>query len=596
LEVDATDAPRKILHARQSMWVSPDQTTLFYPKWIPGEHGPTGPITDLSGLKLAMNGKPLAWRRDDVDMFAFHFEVPEGGGGLTIEFDFLLPTSTEGFSGSASSTPNLLVLSWNQVLLYQPGRDFKPSLKLPPGWKHGTALPVDSEADGVVTFKPVSLTTLVDSPVVIGRHFRNVPLSQGSDGNVGIAIVADSEGALAMNEDTLQGCKRLVSECDALFGARHFTNYTFLLTLSDHVSHFGLEHHESSDNRIPERTLIDADPLLLNSDLLPHEFVHSWNGKYRRPAGLVTSDPHQPMKGELLWVYEGLTEYLGELLTARSGLWTADTWRDHLAVVAARLDRQPGRAWRPLLDTAVSAQLLYNASGSWAAHRRGVDFYDEGELIWLEADVLIRSLTNGEKSLNDFCRAFFGGKGGAPEVKPYGFDDVIAAMNEVAPHDWKKFFVDRLSAPTPRAPLGGIENGGWKLVYNDVPNPYILAYERHNGGANLSYSIGLKVSEDGTIGDVLPGTSAFEAGLGPAMKITAVSNRRFSVTRLCEAVRDAKGGTDPIELIVENGDFYRVHKIVWNGGEAYPHLERDESKPDVLSRIVRPLASTRAPR
>jgi predicted metalloprotease with PDZ domain len=353
------------------------------------------------------------------------------------------------------------------------------------------------------------------------------------------------------------------------------------------VAHFGLEHHESSDNRIGEKALIDDAAWKNAADLLPHEFTHSWNGKHRRPAGLATPDFQQPMKGELLWVYEGLTEYLGEILAPRSGLWTDEDYRGHLASIAARLHTQPGRTWRPLIDTTVAAQLLYNASSAWAAHRRGVDFYDEGELIWLEADVLIRQQTKNERTLDDFCRKFHGGTSGPPSVKPYGFDDVVAAMNEVAPYDWKAFFTQRLQSTEARAPLGGVEGSGWKLVFTEEMTEFQVAAESDAGAANLSYSIGIRLSEDGSVGDVVPDSPAAKAGIGPGMKLVGVNGRRSSIARVREAVKAAKGTEAKIELIVENGDFLKTHVIDYHDGERHPRLERDESKPDLLSLIIK---------
>jgi predicted metalloprotease with PDZ domain len=374
IAVDATEAPRKILHARLSIPASPGPLTLMYPKWIPGEHGPTGPITDLAGLKLSAAGKPIPWRRDDVEMYAFHIDVPPGASAIDVSLDFLLPASVSGFSSAASATGRLAVISWNQVLLYPRGSGsdqltYVASLRLPEGWKYGTALPVSEESGGAIKFKPVSLTTLVDSPVIAGSRFRTIKLTEGEGPSFQIDMVSDSAEALMMRPEDIAHYKRLVAETEALFGARHYQHYHFLYTLSDYVAHFGLEHHESSDDRVGERTLLDPALRKYNAGLLPHEFVHSWNGKYRRPSGLATPSYEQPMKGELLWVYEGLTEYLGDILTPRSGLWSAQEYRDNLARIAAYLDRYPGRTWRPLQDTTVAAQLLYSASSAWAAQR-----------------------------------------------------------------------------------------------------------------------------------------------------------------------------------------------------------------------------------
>lgn len=594
IAVDATEAPRKILHARLSIPATPGPLTLMYPKWIPGEHGPTGPITDLAGLKLSAAGKPIPWRRDDVEMYAFHIDVPAGANALDVSLDFLLPASVAGFSSAASATGRLAVISWNQVLLYPQGAGsdqltYAASLRLPEGWKYGTSLPVAEESGGTIKFKPVSLTTLVDSPVIAGSRFRSIKLTEGEGPSFQIDMVSDSAEALRMSPDDIAHYKRLVAETEALFGARHYQHYHFLYTLSDYVAHFGLEHHESSDDRVAERTLIDPSLRKYNAGLLPHEFVHSWNGKYRRPAGLATPSYEQPMKGELLWVYEGLTEYLGNILTPRSGLLSAEEYRDNLARIAAYLDRYPGRTWRPLQDTTVAAQLLYSASPAWAAQRRGVDFYDEGELIWLEADVIIRQKTNGTRSLDDFCKRFHGGQNTPPMVKTYTFDDVVNTLNDVTAYDWRGFLTTRLNSTEAHAPLGGITGAGWKLVYTDVQSDYLKAYQEAKKTADLSFSIGLLAGEDGSIIDVVPGTVAALAGIGPGMKVTAVNGRRYALPILREAVRAAKSITEPIELLIENGELGKTYKLDYHDGERFPHLERDASKPDLLEQIVKRL-------
>jgi predicted metalloprotease with PDZ domain len=401
-------------------------------------------------------------------------------------------------------------------------------------------------------------------------------------------VVADSAAALDMKPEDQARFSKLVIEENALFGARHYRKYDFLLTLSDQVAHFGLEHHESSDNRAPERMLIDEDLRKSWAGLLPHEMVHSWNGKYRRPADIATPDYYEPMKVELLWVYEGLTTYLGEMLTARSGLWTATNYLEHLALTAAQLDHQRGRDWRPLADTARAAHLLYYARPEGTSQRRSVDFYPEGELIWLEADVTIRERTQGKRSLDDFCQRFFGGESGPPRVLPYTLEDVLTTLNDVAPFDWRGFFQQRVYEVTKRAPLGGIERGGWRLVYRDEPSDILKNSEIIRKGTDVSFSIGLSVKEDGGILDVIPGLPADRAGVGPGMKLLAVNNRRWKPELLRTAIKEAKDGTAPVELLVENGDVFKTCRLEYRGGERYPYLERDASKPDLLTEIIKP--------
>ncbi len=583
LVVDATEAPRKLFHARMTFAASPGALTLVYPKWIPGEHGPTGPIINLAGMHFSAKGNPISWQRDSVDMYAFHLDVPAGATSVDATIDFLSPGITDGFSSGASATAQLMVLNWNQFLLYPAGLAtddvvFSSSVRLPAGWKYGTSLPVAGESGGNVDFQQVSLTTLVDSPLIAGAYFRRVELAPRHYLN----IVADSAAALEAPEDLLSAYKKLAAETTTLFGAQHYRQYNFLYTLSDYVASFGLEHHESSDDRVHERTMIDDGLRKLTANLLPHEFTHSWNGKYRRPTGLVTPDFQQPMKGEHLWVYEGLTEYLGDVLTARSGLWSPEMAREYLAQSAASLDHRPGRTWRPLIDTTVAAQLLYDAPKEWFAWRRAVDFYDEGELIWLEADAIIRRETQGRASLDDFCKKFHGGTSGPPALKPYTFDDVVNTMNEVARYDWRGFFNKRLNSTAPGAPLGGIEAAGWRITYNNVPNEFLRLKDQANKVASFEFSLGLTLKDDGTVVDAIPGMPAEKAGLAPGMKVVAVNGRKFSRDVLAEALRA------DCRVLIENGEFYSEKSIAYHDGERYPHLVRDGGRPDVLSEIWKP--------
>lgn len=595
LAVDATEAPRKILHVRESISVQAGQLTLLYPEWIPGEHGPTGPVVDVAGLKITVADSALPWRRDLVNMYAIHCNVPGGVATHNVVFDYLLPPNTEGFSSAASSSAQLLLLSWNQVVLYpdtpRPEEiNVTPNLVIPPDWKYATALSPKVHVGNTIHFEPVSLTMLIDSPVQTGAHCRRIDLTPSSGIPHFLNICSDDDVSLAMSQDQIAAYRNLVVEANALFSSHHYSHYDFLYTLSDQVAHFGLEHHQPSDDRLAERTLLDDMLRVSSAGLLPHEFVHSWNGKYRRPAGLATGDYSTPMKDDLLWVYEGLTEYLGEMLTARSGLWTPEEYREELAYQAAFLDNRPGRTWRPLQDANDEAQLLYNARDDWDSWRREVDFYDEGNLIWLEADVILRQLTKGKKSLDDFCLKFHGGGDTGPVVKPYVFDDVVAAMNEVAPYDWRSFFTARLQSLTSHAPMGGIEESGWKVVYKDIPTQMQTAIEQRRKYFDFRFSIGLVMKDDATVRDVIPGSAAAKAGIGPGMKLIAVNGRQYSKDGLRTALRNAKASTTSIELLVANGEFYKTYPVDYHSGERYPHLERDASRPDLLSVIISPIA------
>jgi len=424
LTIDATDVTRRLLHAKLTMQVTPGTARLSYPKWIPGEHMPSGPVTDVAGLKITAGGKVLTWRRDPVEVFIINVDVPQGVTSIDVTFDFISPPEQGSFSAGPSATSQLAMVSWNQVLMYPAGTpsdqlDFKTTLKVPQGWKFATALPIARESGNTIEFQPASLTTVVDSPVLTGRNFRSVDLSPGSAVPHYLNMASDNPAALEISDEHVAKIRNLVKESGALYGSRHYRDYHFLVTLSDHVAHFGLEHHESSDDRIAEMSFIEADQWRNAGSLLPHEMTHSWNGKFRRPAGLATPDYEKPMLGDLLWVYEGLTNYLGEVLAARSGIWSPEDYRQRLAMTAAQMDVTPGRAWRPLEDTAVAAQLLYGSRGDYTNLRRSTDFYPEGSLIWLEADTVIRRESRGAKSLDTFIQSFHGGPGGKPELKPY---------------------------------------------------------------------------------------------------------------------------------------------------------------------------------
>jgi predicted metalloprotease with PDZ domain len=588
--VDATNAGQKILHTHLEIPVQPGPLTLYYPEWIPGEHMPDGPIIQMAGLKFSGAGKSIPWRRDLVEMFSIHLNVPKDVNALEVDFDFLLSAVGSGFSAGASATASLDVLSWNQVLLYPKGalaKDiyFSPSLKLPAGWKFGTALPVTSQEGDTISFETVPLTELVDSPVISGRYYRAIKLTPGEPVSHEIDIAADSAAALEMTADTQASLHNLVEEAQALFGVHHYRGYHFLLTLSDDVAHFGLEHHESSDDRTSERSLIDDAQRIEFAGLLPHEYVHSWNGKYRRPAGLATPDYQVPMKDDLLWVYEGLTEYLGSVLTARSELLTSQQAREALALLVAQYEHRPGRDWRPLQDTADAAPFLYDSTADWANWRRGTDFYEEGELLWLDVDSTLRMITNDKKSIDDFCKIFHGGDTGKPELKTYNFEDVVAALNQVAPYDWTGFLRARLDGVATKTPEESLTNSGWRLEYDDQPN---LMQEIEEGGRGAYLiSIGLLIASDGSVVDVTHDGPAYKAGIGPGMKIVAVNGAQYSADGIREAIESAKNGTEPITIITSNGARFETRSIDYHGGEKYPHIVRDESHPDYLSEIYR---------
>jgi predicted metalloprotease with PDZ domain len=592
--VDMGRAPQRIMHARLEMPVEPGPLTLLYPKYMPGEHGPTGPIAELVGLVIQGNGNPIVWNRDSRDVFTFYVDVPAGVNKLEIELDYLPPRSSGMFGNGPATSDQVAVMSWNTLLLYPAGASihdliYRPSLQLPTGWQYGTALRAKKRRRDRIHFEDVSLAELIDSPVATGAHYRQIDLTGNAATAHRLHLSADSEAAIEIRPETEAAFRKLVAEGIALFDSYHYRSYDFLLTLSDHIDSFGLEHHESSDNRLSERSLIDDAPLNSNAGLLPHEFVHSWNAKTLRPAGLTRDDYQEPYEADLLWVYEGLASYLGEILTSRSGLWKPDYARDSLALIAAGLANSPGREWRPLADTTRAAYTLYGVPSEWASWRRGVDFYDEGVLIWLEVDTQIRALSGNTKSLDDFCGAFFGGASGQPELKPYTYEQLTQALNEVAAYDWRKFFDDRIYAVAPDAPLGGINGAGWKLVYTDEPNLVQEDYDEIGKSLDLRFSLGLAIeTENGRILDVLPGSAAGATELAPGSKLVAVNGRRWSAELLHRAIHDAATSGEPIRLLVENSEFFREVQVSYNAGERYPHLERVEERADLLTPILAP--------
>ncbi len=594
LHVDLTDAPRNIYHSHLSIPARPGALTLVFPKWIPGNHRPSGPIAGLTGIRMEASGKTLAWQRDDIDMYAFHLTVPEGANAVDISLDALTSSDSAGGGGPAASS-NLLDLNWNTVVLYPQDTasdavQFVPSVSLPAGWKFATALTSSHVNGDEVEFLPVSLTTLVDSPLIAGLHLREIELTSPGEKPAHVMdLVAESELDLAMKREEIAEYKKLVAESGALFGARHYRQYHFLYTLSDLVGGHGLEHHESNDSVAAERTLLDPDLYMLFGGLLLHEFVHSWNGKYRRPAGLATHNYQEPMIGDLLWIYEGLTEYLGNVLAARSGLWTPEQYREALASTAASLDHRSGRTWRPLEDTARSVQTLRMLGLQWTNWRRSLDYYPEGELIWLEVDTIIRQQTRGQRSLDDFCRRFHGGENTPPKVVPYTFDDVVRALNEVAPYDWAALLHERVADTSTHAPLGGIERGGWKLVYDDKPNAFGHALEKLIKEGDFSYSLGFIVSKDGVLEDVVGGSAAYQAGLGPGMKLIAVNGRKWAPEVLHDALKAAQHNGQNMDLLVENAQFFKAYSVSYHDGDRSPHLERVANQPDILDDILKPI-------
>ncbi len=599
LAVDLTDAPRRILHAVETLPVQPGPMALVYPKWIPGEHAPSGPIENQAGFVITTgSGERVKWERDPVDMYSYRITVPAGATELRITMDFLATAAAQGFSAGASTSANLALLSWNEMVVYPAGAKaaevmVSPALTIPAGWHFGTALEGGTGQEIRTTFKMVSLEQLIDSPVLAGRWFREIPLAPEVTPKHFLDLAGDGPEDLELTQEHIDEFNKLVRETGALYRSRHYHAYHFLVTLSDQVAHFGLEHHQSSDDRVPEKTFTDDSDFIAEGLLLPHEFTHSWNGKYRRPAGLATADYQQPMKGDLLWVYEGLTEYLGDVLAARSGIWNNSIYRDRLATVWGQYDAaRPGREWRDLQDTATAAQILYSAGGAYDNWRRAVDYYDEGELLWLEVDCTLRQKSNGKKSLNDFTAAFHGLNGNTgPRVVPYTFEDVVATLNSVVPNDWAGFLRSRLDANQEHAPeTPGLDAiSGYKLGYSDHPNYWSQLQESQEGTVDTRYSAGMVVASSGQISDVMVDSPAYKAGLAPGFTIVAVNGRQFQGALLHAALKEAKGSGPAVELIVANTGYYKVIRLEYHGGERYPQLDRVSNVANRMDDILQPM-------
>jgi predicted metalloprotease with PDZ domain len=592
LNVDLSDAPKKVFRVHETIPVTAGPLVLYYPKWIPGEHSPSGPIQNVAGVTITAGGKQIPWRRDLTEMYALHLDVPQGVTQVELAFEFLSPGGGGAFGDSASSTPALVDLELNQTAFYPAGHfsrqiTFEPTVTLPAGWKFGSAMEIASQTGDTTKFKPITFNNLVDSPIIAGKYFNRVDLDPGAKVPVHLNIVGDAADDVKITDKQLAGQRAVVVQTNRLFGAHHYEHYDFLLTLSDHTGHFGLEHHQSSDDRLPADFITDANVHTLAGSLMPHEYVHSWNGKYRRPADLWTPTFMEPMQDDLLWVYEGLTDYWCGVLTTRSGIWTPAQYRDSLAGIAASMSHRTGRAWRSLQDTADAAPLTYYGGGGWGNYRRGTDFYPEGQLLWLDVDTKIRELSGGKHSLDDFARAFYGMENGSYITKTYTFDDVVATLNGVQPFDWKGFLRTRLDYTGDTLPEHGIDDGGWKLVYNDTPTDFDKGSEKIRKNVNLAYSLGISLSAKGDITDVQWGGPASRAGLVPGLTVIAVNGKDYSAETIKAAVTAAKTDKAPIELIVKNVDEFSTVKVDYHDGLKYAHLERAGGK-DLIGDITAP--------
>ncbi len=592
LGVDAVDVDRRIVHVHERLSGLGRDTVLLYPKWLPGAHAPEGPIDRLAGIKITAGGKPLAWTRDPADVYAFRVRLAPGVDALDVDFDYLSPTTPK--IGSMEMGHDLLMLEGNNVVLY-PAGDFarripvEVSVTLPADWQYGTALETASAAGASATFKRTDLETLIDSPLYAGRNTQRIDLDPGSAVPVRLDLFADRPEFLAINPEQVAAYRELVSQAYKLYGSHHYAHYDFLFSLSDEIQHTGLEHHQSSEDGSDPETFTKWDKTAYDRDLLAHEFTHSWNGKFRRPFDLWTPNYNVPMQDSLLWVYEGQTEYWGQVLAARAGLRTHQQALDDLALTAADYQIKKGRLWRPLQDTTNDEIINPRRPQSWSDWQRFEDYYREGALIWLEADTLIRERSNGARSLDDFARAFFGIDDGDAGTVTYTFGDVVKALNAVQPYDWAAFLRERLDSTGRPAPLEGLSRGGYTLVYTDKPSEYLANSDEQRKRVNLWWSIGIGIDDkdqEGTVSQVAWASPAFNAHLIEGDRILAVNGVAYGADVLKEAIRAAQAAKAPIELIVKSGDRYRVVSLDYHEGLRYPHLERAASLPARLDDIL----------
>lgn len=596
MRVDLRDAPRGLFHADLTFPAQAGPMTFVYPRWIPGDHLPAGPIEDLAGLTFTADGKPLTWRRDPLAVDAFHLVVPGGTHEIEAHLDFLaVPSQVTAINHAENATSeNLAILRWHVVTLYPLGEApatyaVHPSVILPGGWSFASAMTGTAMPDGSIDFPVLPLERLIDSPLIAGRFLQSYRLTPHTTIRHSIDIVADDPADLAMTQEQQRHLSDTLDQALALFGSKPFAHYDFLVTLSGkirpRVSIGGQEHHESSDDVGGPGLFRDPVARETLGETLAHEYAHAWNGKYRRPIGEATRDYQQPDDNSLLWVYEGLTSYLGRVLAVRGGAWTPQEFRDSWANTAADMATRQGRQWRSLADTAVGLEALMRSRPAWGDWRRSADYYPEGALLWLDIDLEIRRLSRGKRSLDDFCRLFFAKDPARdPLVKPYDLDELVAALGMIAPTDWKTFLSARLDAVGTNLPTDAMVRAGWSLTYTAEANPFAKANET-GGAVNAFYSIGLSVGGDGEIGDVRHNSEAFAAGLAPGMRIVSVDGAKYGGARLRQAV-DAKA---TINLIVANGDAIRPVLLDYRDGQKYPMLVRRADAPDLLDAIAKPL-------
>jgi predicted metalloprotease with PDZ domain len=592
LSVDASDFTRRIIRVHETLSGVGPEVVLLYPKWLPGTHAPEGPIDRIAGLRIAAHGTPVSWTRDPADVYAFRVHCGPGFKSIDIDFEYLSPTSAQ--VGTLEISRELMMIEWNELLLYPAGYfvrqiPVQASLTLPADWKFASALQTTFASGTHAQFARVSLETFIDSPLYAGRYMARLDLDPGSAVPVHLNLFADRPELLAVKPEQLESYRAMMQQAYKLFGSHHFQHYDFLYSLSDQIQQSGLEHQQSSENGTDPEGFTAWDKTAYVRDLLPHELAHSWNGKFRRPIDLWTPDYNLPMQNSLLWLYEGQTQYWGQVLAARSALRSRQQAFDQLALTAALYANQSGRSWRPLLDTTNDEIINPRRPQSWPDWQRYEDYYDEGALIWLDADTLIRERSNGMRSLDDFARAFFGIHDGSTTTVTYTFDEVVRTLNAVEPYDWAAFLRQRVDSAGRPVPLDGLRRGGYKLGYSDAPSDYLSASDEQRKRVSLQFSIGIEIDDkdkEGTVSQVIRDSPAFKAKLTEGAQILAINGVAYSADVLKDAIRSARDTQSPIQLIVKMGDRFALASLDYHDGLRYPHLERDPSEPPRLDDIM----------